>query len=63
MENEHSSISQLVKPVTLATPVSPSPVKFDHTFAEAANSYDTLCGHYSISWPPVYLESWPQFHV
>jgi len=58
MENEHGLISQLVKPVTLATPA-----KFNHTFAEAANSYDTLHGHYSISWPPVYLESWPQFHV
>jgi len=35
MENEHSPIGQLVKPVKLAIPVSPSTVKFDHTFAEA----------------------------
>ena len=63
MENEHSPISQLVKPVKLATPVNPSPVKFDHTFAGAANSYDTLRDHYSICWPSVYLESWPQFQV
>jgi len=20
-------------------------------------------GHYSITWPPVYLEPWPQFHI
>ena len=63
MGNEHSPISQLVKSVKLATPVNPSPVKFDHTFAGAANSCDTLRGHYSISWPSVYLESWPQLQV
>jgi hypothetical protein len=49
MENERSPSSQLIKPVKLATPVSPTPVKFDHTFAEAANSYYTLHGRYSIS--------------
>ena len=57
MENEHSPIGQLVKPVKLATLVSPPSVKFDHTFAEAANSNDTLHGHYSVSWQSVYLES------
>ena len=36
MENEHSPIGQLVKPVKLATLVSPPSVKFDHTFADAA---------------------------
>ena len=63
MKNEHSPIGQLVKHMKLLTLVSPSPVKFDHTFAEAANSNDTLHGHYSVSWPSVYLEFWPQFHV
>jgi hypothetical protein len=51
MENEHSPISQIVKPVKMATPVSLSPVKVDHTLAEAANSYDTPHDHYCISWP------------
>jgi hypothetical protein len=45
MENENRPIGQLVKPMKLATLVSPSPVKFDHTFAKAANSNDTLHGH------------------
>lgn len=63
MENEHSPLSQRVKPVKLAAPVSLSSVKVDHTFVEAANSYGSLHDHYCISWPHVYLESWPEFQV
>jgi hypothetical protein len=32
-----------------------------HIFMEPANSYDIIHGHYSITWPPAHLESWPQF--
>lgn len=32
-------------------------------FAEPANSYDLIHGHCSTTWPPVYLGSWPQFHI
>jgi hypothetical protein len=50
-----------VKPVKLATLVSRPPVTVGHVFMEPANSYDIIHGHYSLTWPPAYLESWPQF--
>jgi len=34
-----------------------------HTFTEQANSYGITRGRYSVTWPFVYSESWPQFHV
>jgi hypothetical protein len=49
--------SGTVKRVELTTLVSWPPVTFGHTFT------DQVHGHYSIKWPPVYLESWLQFHV
>jgi hypothetical protein len=50
-----------VLPVKLATLVSRLPVIVGHIFMEPANSYDIIHGRYSITWPPAYLESWPQF--
>ena len=47
----------------LATLVSRPHVRAGHTFTEPANSYDIIHGHYSITWPPVYLESWSRFHI
>jgi hypothetical protein len=50
-----------VKPVKLATLVSQPPVTVGHNFMELANSYDSIHGHYSITWLLVYLQCWPQF--
>jgi hypothetical protein len=40
-----------------------SHVTVGHTFTEPANSCGIIHSHYSITWPPVCLESWPQFHI
>jgi hypothetical protein len=37
--------------------------QFGHTFTEPANSYNIIHGHYSVTWPLVYIKSWPHFRV
>jgi len=43
--------------------LSQLPVMVDHTIMEPANFYDTVHGHYSVPWPPVYLKSWPKVYI
>jgi hypothetical protein len=42
--------------------ISRPPVTAGHTFMEPANSY-SIHGHYTITWPPVHLESWTNFRI
>jgi hypothetical protein len=33
------------------------------TFTEQANFCDIMLGHYTLTWPTVYFESWSHFHI
>jgi hypothetical protein len=55
------------KPATLSYLVTRQPLTASHTFMEPENSYGTriilVHGNYLVSWPPVYLESWPWYQT
>jgi hypothetical protein len=51
------------EPVELATIVSRPPLTVGYILTESTNSYDVIHDRYSITWPPVYIESYPQFEV
>lgn len=52
-----------VKPVKLVTLVNRPPVTVGNIIPERSHFYDILHGHYIITWPPPYLESWPLFQT
>ena len=51
------------KSVKLAILVGWPPVKAGHTIMEPTISHYIVHGRYSVTWPPVYPVSWPQFHI
>jgi len=52
-----------VKPVKFGTLVSKLFVTVGRTSMELACSCNIIHVHYSITWPLVYLELWPQLHI
>jgi hypothetical protein len=50
-----------LKHVNLTAVLSRPPATAEHTNTEQANSCYITHGHYSITWPHVYLEDWPHF--
>jgi hypothetical protein len=50
-----------VKPVKLVNLLNLQPITVGHTLTEPASSYDITHGQYSVIWPLLCFDSWPQF--